>query len=255
MSKRAVVMIVGSMLLIWYIISSSLHISKDVASETHQEQSTLYQVKMKEKYVALTFDDGPHPVYTRKVIKVLNKYEAKGTFFVTGERAHRFSSIIKEMSEQGHEIGNHTFSHPSMRKITSSALQEEIQKTDDTLHSLTGEYPVCFRPPGGVLNETVIDAAKKKHHIVVLWSRHQDTRDWSNPGVEKIVRQVTSHTQPGQIILMHDSGVNRAQTVKALGKILELLSKQGYKFVTVSDLIHQGVKEGGRGYTSSVGQN
>lgn len=93
MSKRTVVMIIGSMLLMWYTTSPSLHTSKGVASQTHQEQSALYQVKMKEKYVALTFDDGPHPVYTRKVIKVLTKYEAKGTFFVTGERAQRFSSM------------------------------------------------------------------------------------------------------------------------------------------------------------------
>ncbi|MCI1694888.1 polysaccharide deacetylase family protein [Aneurinibacillus aneurinilyticus] len=243
MNKRTVAMIIGSMLLVWYTASAPLHTGKGIAAEIHHEQSTLYQVKIKEKYVALTFDDGPHPVYTRKILKMLNKYQAKGTFFVTGERAHRFSSVIREMSKQGHEIGNHTFSHPSMRKITSSKLQEEIQKADDVLHSLTGEYPVCFRPPGGVLNEAVVDAAKKKHHIIVIWSRHQDTRDWSNPGVEKIVKQVVRHVQPGQIILMHDSGVNRVQTVKAVEKILALLSQQGYKFVTVSDLIHQGIKE------------
>ncbi|WP_052947754.1 polysaccharide deacetylase family protein [Aneurinibacillus tyrosinisolvens] len=205
--------------------------------------SPLYKVNVKEKLIAFTFDDGPHPVYTRNVLKVLNKYQGKGTFFVTGQRAQSFSSVIKELDGQGHEIGNHTFSHPSMRKITSLQLQKEIQKADDTIYSLTGKYPVFFRPPAGIQNSAVISAAKKKNHIIVIWSKNQDPKDWANPGIETIVRRVTQHAEPGQIVLMHDSGVNRTQTVKALEKILSILSKQGYKFVTISDLVRQSTKE------------
>jgi peptidoglycan-N-acetylglucosamine deacetylase len=209
--------------------------------------SPLYKVNVKEKWMAFTFDDGPHPVYTRNVLNVLDKYGGKGTFFVTGQRAQNYSSVIKEISEQGHEIGNHTFSHPSMRKITSLQLEQEIQKADEVIHSLTGETPVLFRPPGGIQNETVIHAAEKKKHIVVIWSKNQDPKDWSNPGIEAIVKQVTQHAQPGQIILLHDSGLNRTQTIKALESILSILSKQGYKFVTVSELIHQHAKKHGMG--------
>ncbi|MFT9846686.1 polysaccharide deacetylase family protein [Aneurinibacillus sp. REN35] len=207
------------------------------------EKEAVYQVKTSEKVMAFTFDDGPHPVYTRKALKVLNKHHAKATFFVTGERAERFASVIKDMNRQGHEIGNHTYSHPSMRKITSSQLEKEIQKTDEVIRSLTGEHPVFFRPPGGIQNENVFKAAKKKNHTVVIWSRHQDTKDWSNPGVEKMVRQITQHAKPGQIVLLHDSGVNRTQTVKALDRALSILSKEGYRFVTLSELLHQSTKE------------
>ncbi|MBN6188944.1 polysaccharide deacetylase family protein [Aneurinibacillus sp. BA2021] len=207
------------------------------------EKAALYQVRTREKVIAFTFDDGPHPVYTRKALKVLDKYQAKATFFVTGERAERFASVIKDMNKQGHEIGNHTYSHPSMRKITSAQLEEEIEKTDEVIRSLTGEYPVFFRPPGGIQNDIVFKAAQKKNHMVVIWSKHQDTRDWSNPGVEKMVRQMIKHAKPGQIILLHDSGINRTQTVKALDKALGLLSKEGYRFVTLSELLHQSTKE------------
>ncbi|MED0679854.1 polysaccharide deacetylase family protein [Aneurinibacillus thermoaerophilus] len=227
------------------IMLTSKHKQINVFQEKHKKMQhhALYHVSIKEKLIAFTFDDGPHPVYTRKILKILDKYHAKGTFFITGQRAQTYSSIVREMNEQGHEIGNHTFSHPSMRKITSLQLQEEIQKTDDIIHSLTGDYPIFFRPPGGVQNTVVRDAAKKKNHIIVIWSKHQDTKDWSNPGIEKMVKQVTQHAQPGQIVLMHDSGFNRTQTVKALEKILAILSKKGYKFVTVSELLHQSVKE------------
>jgi peptidoglycan-N-acetylglucosamine deacetylase len=91
-----------------------------------------------------------------------------------------------------------------------------------------------------------------EQHLVVIWSKHQDPKDWANPGVNRIVRRITQHVQPGQIILLHDSGVNRTQTVKALDRILHTLSKQGYKFVTVSDLIHQHVKENTKGTNTLI---
>ncbi len=133
-----------------------------------------------------------------------------------------------------------------MRKITSLQLQEEIEKADNLIHSLTGEYPVLFRPPGGIQNAAIFNAAKKKNHMVVIWSKNQDPKDWANPGVQTIIRRVTQHAQSGQIVLLHDSGVNRTQTIKALDKTLHILSKQGYKFVTVSELIEQHVKENTR---------
>ncbi|MFT9847670.1 polysaccharide deacetylase family protein [Aneurinibacillus sp. REN35] len=252
MKTKKMIIYVCLLILCAYSASQSVH-EQYVATNMgpasiHKEtdysfQDIFYNAKIKEKLIAFTFDDGPHPVYTRKVLKTLDKYQAKGTFFVTGQRAKRYGSIIKEMSEQGHEIGNHTFSHPSMRRITVEQLQEEIQKTDAIIHSLTGEYPVFFRPPGGVKNDIVIEAARRKKHMIVIWSRNQDTRDWSNPGIKNMVRQVTQHAEPGHIVLFHDSGVNRTQTVKALEQILNILSKKGYKFVTLSDLIHQAIEE------------
>jgi peptidoglycan-N-acetylglucosamine deacetylase len=185
--------------------------------------------------MALTFDDGPHPVYTRKILKILSTHHAKGTFFVTGQRAKKYPSILKEVCEHGHEIGNHTYSHPSMRKISSLALQEEIQRTDNIIYYSIAHL-FYFVMPGGLQNAVVLDAARKTKHLIVLWST--DPNDWSNPGIERIVNRVTHHAQPGQIVLLHDSGVNRTQTVKALDRILDILSKQGYKFVTVSELIH-----------------
>lgn len=197
----------------------------------------VWEVKTDTKLIALTFDDGPDPRYTREILDLLEKHKAKGTFFVMGHKAEKNPTLIREMSQKGHEIANHTYHHPQLRTITAADLQKEIKDTDNVIYSITGKYPALFRPPGGVYDDKVVAAAKTQNHLVVMWSWTQDTKDWKNPGTQKIINKVCDNAKPGNIVLFHDAGGNRTQTVRAVEIILDRLSKEGYQFVTVSQLL------------------
>lgn len=189
------------------------------------------------KYVALTFDDGPHPVYTEKILKILADNNAKATFFVVGQNAERYPELIIKESEAGHEIGNHTYSHPNMKKIGVAEAIEEIEKTQEIVHDITGDYPKLFRSPGGIFSDELITAVEGISCKPVSWSWRQDTRDWSKPPGEQVVRTVLDNLRDGDIILFHDFNTKGSPTPEALSVILPELVKRGYSFVTVSELI------------------
>ena len=183
----------------------------------------------------MTFDDGPHKKYTPEILDLLAKYNAKGTFFVVGENAEKNPEVVLRMYEEEHELAIHTYTHPL--KTTIPNLVKEIKQTHETIYGISGYSPVLFRPVEGQYTDGMIDAIVKEGYKVVMWSWHQDTMDWKKPGVQKIVDTVLKGEKEGNIILFHDGGGNRDQTIKALKKILPELEKQGYKFVTVSELL------------------
>ncbi len=195
----------------------------------------VWDIKTEDKIVALTFDDGPHPKYTAAVLDLLAKYDAKATFFIIGKNAEKYPELVLRSYTEGHELANHTYTHPF--KVSIKKLQEELQQTNDTIYSITGFSPVLFRPVGGNYTDAMINAAVKDGYKVVMWSWHQDTQDWKEPGVRKIVQKVMKGTRPGDVILFHDGGGNRKQTIQALEEILPALKKQGYTFVTIPELI------------------
>ncbi|WP_227874393.1 polysaccharide deacetylase family protein [Tumebacillus algifaecis] len=197
----------------------------------------VWEVPTEQKVIALTFDDGPDPRYTPQILEILKKYHAKATFFVVGSRVEKFPEIAKREVKEGHELANHTYGHPTMTKISAESLREEIDKAEAVVTTVTGTKPSTFRPPGGVYNDTVVNTAKTAGYLVVMWSWNQDTRDWSNPGVDKIVDRVLSNVHNGGIVLFHDMGGDRSQTVSALEKIMPELVKKGYRFLTVSELL------------------
>ncbi|UOF90866.1 polysaccharide deacetylase family protein [Fodinisporobacter ferrooxydans] len=190
-------------------------------------------VKMKRKLVALTFDDGPDPRYTPKIIEELNKFGAKGTFFVIGMRAKRYPDLLKLEIANGDEIGNHSLNH----RLTKLIQIEDIEGCDQVVFDATNHHTRLFRPPGGFISKQILDSASKANETVVTWSWDEDSRDWSKPGVSKIVNRVLNHLHPGDIILFHDGGGKRDQTIEALPKILEGIREQGFQCVTVSELI------------------
>ncbi|MGG1660545.1 polysaccharide deacetylase family protein [Brevibacillus sp. NRS-1366] len=197
----------------------------------------VWEVPTDSKVIALTFDDGPDPTYTPQIAQLLKQYNAKATFFVVGSRVNKFPEIARQLSKDQHELANHTYSHPDMRKISSAKLKEEIIKTQEAIFQSTGVNPELFRPPGGYYSESVVDIARQAGELVIMWSWHQDTRDWSDPGVKKIVNKVLNNARNGDIVLFHDYGGNRKQTIQALKQILPQLQKRGYQFVTVSELM------------------
>ncbi|MET4559669.1 peptidoglycan/xylan/chitin deacetylase (PgdA/CDA1 family) [Lysinibacillus parviboronicapiens] len=139
------------------------------------------------------------------------------------------------MYEEGHEIANHTYTHPLKTNVPN--LIKEIKQTHDTIYSISGYSPILFRPVEGQYTDAMIDAIVKEGYKVVMWSWHLDTLDWKSPGVNQIVDTVLEGVKEGNVVLFHDGGENREQTVKALKKILPALEKQGYKFVTIPELL------------------
>ncbi|AKL94024.1 putative xylanase/chitin deacetylase [Clostridium aceticum] len=190
-----------------------------------------------QKIVALTFDDGPHPRYTPQILELLEEHDIKATFFVLGKHVERYPEVVKKMVAQGHEVGNHTYSHINVRETSKEKIEEEFEKTQRAIFSITGVRSQVFRPPFGFYNENTIAIAKEAGSKIILWSMHQDSKDWSNPGVYKIVQTVLSKTQNGDIILLHDYVEGESQTLEALKEILPELKDRGYKFVTISQII------------------
>ena len=197
----------------------------------------VWEVPTKSKVIALTFDDGPDPRYTTQIAELLKEYNAKATFFVVGSRVKAHPQVVRLLMEQQHELANHTYTHPDVRRISPANLREEVLATQEEIYKHTGLRPHLFRPPGGVYNESLVHVAKDAGFLVVMWSWHQDTRDWSDPGVKKITNKVLNNARNGDIVLFHDYGGNRKQTVDALREIMPELQMRGYQFVTVSELM------------------
>ncbi len=178
--------------------------------------------------VALTFDDGPHPKYTLEIIDALKRNNARATFFVVGSRAERYKEVIGNIRENGNEIGNHTYDHKELTKLSGGDITGELGRTTGILEHITGEKPVLTRPTYGSVNEKV---RKYAGSPLVLWSI--DTLDWKTRDTDKIVHQTMRNVKDGDIILMHDIYKTSAE---AAGKILEKLNARGFDIVTVSDL-------------------
>ncbi len=199
-------------------------------------QITWY-VKTSEKAVALTFDDGPWRSSTPKILKILTENHALATFFVIGEQVQRDPQILQEETREHMEIGNHTYSHINLVHHSYSEDVADLQKASMAIQNATGHAPVLLRTPYGTYNAEVLKAASALHMHVIMWSWTEDTRDWSNPGVQTIVSRVLAHIEPGDIVLFHDGGSDRSQTIAALPIILKDLKLRGYRFVTVSQLM------------------
>lgn len=188
-----------------------------------------------EKLIALTFDDGPHPKETNEILDILAKYNVKATFFVVGKHCNWYSKPLIRAAKEGHEIGNHTFNHPDISNLNSCDIKKEIKDCEDTVYKLTGKRPTLFRPPFGSYNQKELgEIAKECGYKIVLWTT-VDAKDWKNPPPSQISNIIIEKAINGDIILLHDYGTEN--TVKALDIIIPTMMKNGYKFVTVSELI------------------
>ncbi|WP_242903437.1 polysaccharide deacetylase family protein [Actinomadura terrae] len=185
--------------------------------------------------VALTFDDGPLPPYTGRVMDVLERYGVPATFFCVGINVEAGSEEVARMREQGHTVANHTWSHPFLPELTRSQLAAQIDRTNEAVAGASGgAAPTLFRPPYGSRTPQVLDWLEAMDPTVVLWDVEPD--DWSMPGADEIARIVLDGTRPGSIILLHDGGGDRSQTVDSLSPIIEGLLADDYTFVSVEDM-------------------
>ncbi len=208
------------------------------AEESIGAEKSVYSSHANEsKKIAITFDDGPHPRYTPIILDILAEYNAHATFFIIGDNAKNYPELLCRIQKEGHEIGNHTYLHENLQKNTPQTIRQQILDAERTILELTDQRTKLLRPPGGLYDEQVCKTAHALDYEVILWTI--DTKDWSHPTVDEIVEKVETNIKSGDIILCHDFiGGGSTPTPDALRRILPDLLREGYEFVTVSELIH-----------------
>jgi len=182
------------------------------------------------KRVALTIDDGPSPEYTPQVLRLLEKYRVTATFSMIGLEAAAYPGLVREVAAAGHKIANHTWSHLDLVYLPSAAVADQIGRATGAIHKATGKVPALFRAPYGAWSPVVLKECAQAGMTPLDWS--VDPRDWSRPGVAAIVGNIMRNTRTGSIILEHDGGGDRSQTVAALKIVLPRLLDAGYRFAT-----------------------
>lgn len=191
--------------------------------------------------IALTFDDGPNPPYTSQVLSILQRYGIKATFFCMGKHVQQYPDLVKQEYLRGNLVENHTWSHPYMPDLSEASLTWQLSTTSNIIEHVTGERPTLFRPPYGAFNASVLKVANTFGLSTFIWN--VDPEDWSMPGTDTIISRVLNRIGNGSIVLMHDGGGDRSQTIAALPTIIEWLQQHGYSFVTLKQLVQDAHKK------------
>lgn len=195
----------------------------------------IYSVEREDKVISVTFDASWGGDKTRRILDLLDEYDAKATFFLVGIWVDKYPELVQEIAARGHEIGNHSASHAHFTQISDAQIRQELSACSDKIEALTGVRPTLFRPPYGDYNSKVITVVRDAGYEAVQWS--VDSLDWKNRGAEDIIRRATTHVQPGDIILFH----NDAQyIVDALPAILQFYQAQGLQIVSAKDILLSG---------------
>ena len=190
--------------------------------------------------VALTFDDGPSPLFTPKILALLKQYQAHATFFVLGRKVEKYPGLVQAELQAGHEVGNHSFSHPYLTESSQFTREKELERTDMALDLLgCPKKGRLIRPPFSAFDDRLTTYIAHKQQHLALWSI--DSGDWQGLGSEAIVKNVLTRVKNGSIVIFHDSDekdqADRTPTVEALEVILPALKAEGYELVTVSELV------------------
>lgn len=208
-------------------------------------KGTIYRVPIQDKVVALTFDDGPSPVWTPQILGELKRAGIKATFFMLGEHVKKYPGIAQRVAAEGHEIGNHSYTHHVLIYYTTEELEREIRDTEKAVKEAAGYVTTCFRPPKAWATNKEKQKIREMGYKVVLWSLN--SKDWVTFDDKYIVKYIVRNIRPGDIILFHDSGGafgteggDRSETVRVIYRLTERLREKGYSFVTVSELIKNG---------------
>jgi peptidoglycan/xylan/chitin deacetylase (PgdA/CDA1 family) len=205
---------------------------KHSASATDDAATTepVFYVDGGRKAIALTIDDGPSPLYTPQVLRILEKYKVKASFSMIGENVTYYPEMAREVADAGHMIVNHTWNHADLALLSASQTRSEIASAADAIHKAVGKTPTMFRAPYGAWSKSALEYCASEHLTPLDWS--VDPRDWAMPGVREIVANIMANTRTGSIILEHDGGGNRSETVAALKIVIPRLLDEGYHFTT-----------------------
>jgi len=210
-------------------------------------KGTIYRENISEKLVAITFDDGPSPEWTPKILDELKRANVKATFFMLGEHVEKYPDIAKRVADEGHEIGNHTYDHHGLVYYTPQELQKEIKHAEQVIQKATGKTTQYFRPPKAWLTNPEKEQLRQMGYKVILWSLN--SKDWVTFDDKYMIRYIMRNVRPGDIILFHDAGGvfsteggDRSETVSTIYRLVEKLREKGYRPVTISELINKGEK-------------
>ena len=230
------------------LVAAQLRAEPPIAARTPEKNNrnilaesriTFNAVHVDGPYIAMTFDDGPSATLTPKLLDILAAHQIKATFFVIGENVAEHPQIVARAAREGHEIGNHSWSHPNFGRMSDDGVRSQVQRTDDAIKSATGSRPTLLRPPYGSIT------AREKRWIhdqfgyqIILWD--VDPYDWKRPGPSVVRNRILKETRPGSIVLSHDI---HPGTIEAMPSTFDALQAKGFKFVTVSELIRMAVPQ------------
>ena len=207
--------------------------AREVRATPEEPGITFNSVHVDGPYIAMTFDDGPSATLTPKLLDLLATHHIKATFFVIGENVAEHPEIVARAAREGHEIANHSWSHPNLGKMSDDSVRRQLRQTDDAIKNATGKRPTLMRPPYGSIT------AREKRWIhdefgydIILWD--VDPYDWKRPGPAVVRARILKETRPGSIVLSHDI---HPGTIEAMPSTFDELEAKGFKFVTVSELI------------------
>ncbi len=206
-----------------------------VTAENDHRDLVIYSHPNDKMEIALTFDDGPHPRYTPIILDILEEYGVKATFFMIGENVRYYTPAAEAVIRAGHEVGNHTDSHHSLRPLDDTAMRREIEACEDAISSVAEYRPKFIRPPEGEMSDNMKELMADMDYRIILWD--VDTKDWAHTPPAAIAQNVLDDIQAGDIILMHDFIGERSPTPEALRLLIPALMERGYRFVTVGELL------------------
>ena len=188
-------------------------------------------------YLSITFDDGPNRIQTPKVLKILKKYNIKATFFVIGENVEYQKDILRKVYKEGHEIGNHFYTHDNINKLTKAQIRKNIVLNNELIYKTIGVRPKLVRPPYGIVNDNLKAVCGELNMSIIIWTDDKDSKDWALTKDSEIINNLTKKVKNGDIFLFHDSNKKFTNTLSAIDVIIPALQKKGYKFVSVSTLL------------------
>lgn len=187
--------------------------------------------------VALTFDDGPETNYTPRILSILSRHRVRAAFFCLGQHVAAYPNVLRQIVNQGHIVGNHSWSHADLSKVTVEEVRSEIRQTNQAIRNLTGLTPLYLRPPFGAISDQEVQTVREFGMKIILWDT--DSLDWSGITRDEIVQNVVSQVKPGSIILMHNfmGAKGLENTIQALPVIITRLRNMGYRFVSLEELL------------------
>lgn len=208
---------------------------KAVQTASEQREIPIYCVESEKKQVALSFDAAWGNEQTETLLDILDKYKVKTTFFLVGDWVQNYPESVKEIAKRGHDVGNHSDTHPYMTQLSTSDMNTQITSCNKKIKALTGSSPTLFRAPYGDYNNDVVRAVKSNNMYCVQWD--VDSLDWKDPSPQQIVENVTRKLKDGSIILMHNGATN---TPEALPMVIEAIQSKGYEIVPISKILLKG---------------
>ncbi|MFZ5974641.1 MAG: polysaccharide deacetylase family protein [Bacillota bacterium] len=223
---------VALLLLLSFIYGSLVDNAAIEAIAPSQRELPVYSVETDKKVVALTMDTANGQEAWPKIFEILDHYNVKATFFVTLDWAKKHADILKEAVKRGHEVGNHSATHPYMSKMSRDQIEKELMDTTNYLESVTGQRTMLFRPPYGDYSSQMVKTCRECGFQVIQWD--VDSIDWQDPSVDVIVQRINKNVRNGSILLFH---TNASQITESLPAVIESLKEKGYGFVKTSELV------------------